>query len=350
MTLKVIPHNLQFYKPAGTSRGYLNHKKTWFIILNENDKIGVGEVSIIEGLSYDNIEGVEEKLNWLIKNSFFGFEKLYSKLNDFPGIQFGLEQAYLSLQSQDNFVLFPSLFTNGEEGILTNGLIWMGSKSEMVNQVKQKLKENYTCIKLKIGALDFDQELEVLRFIRNEFDEKTIEIRVDANGAFNSFDVLDKLNKLSEYKIHSIEQPIKSGQIKFLADLCKISPIPIALDEELIGNYSLEEKKQLLEFVKPFYIVLKPGLLGGFNKTEEWIKEAEKNKISWWLTSALESNVGLNAIAQYAFSKNITIPQGLGTGGLYRNNISSPLFISKASLWYEPSRLWEDRWIQLFHS
>jgi L-alanine-DL-glutamate epimerase-like enolase superfamily enzyme len=217
----------------------------------------------------------------------------------------------------------------------------MGEASFMKQQIEEKFANGFRCIKLKIGAIDFDKELQLLRFIRENFSSKQIEIRVDANGAFDLNIALNKLIQLSEFEIHSIEQPIKKNNTDSMADLCKTTPIPIALDEELIGVFSMEEKELLLQKIKPQYIILKPSLIGGFRGTTEWILLAEKYKIGWWITSALESNVGLNAIAQWTFLQNNSMPQGLGTGALYTNNFNSPLHISEGQLWYNKEENWK---------
>ena len=228
-----------------------------------------------------------------------------------------------------------------KKACLINGLVWMGEEAFMKQQIEEKLAQGFTCIKLKIGAIDFDKELGLLRFIRQHFDEKTIEIRVDANGAFSSNDALYKLNQLAGYKLHSIEQPIQKNNTDRMAELCKITPLPIALDEELIGVFLPSEKEALLEKIKPQYIILKPSLVGGFRGTLEWISIAEKLKIKWWITSALESNIGLNAIAQFTYTLHNLLPQGLGTGGLYTNNFDCPLEVSNGQLWYNKEKNWD---------
>jgi len=237
-------------------------------------------------------------------------------------------------------ILFPSSFTLGKTAIDINGLVWMGEFDFMKRQIREKIEAGYTCIKLKIGAIEFDEELELVRNVRNEFSENDIEIRVDANGAFSPEDALGKLEQLSEYDLHSIEQPIKQGHWENMAELCEQTPLPIALDEELIGVNEFEQKKTLLRTISPHYIILKPSLVGGFQSSEEWIGIAEKNNIGWWVTSALESNIGLNAIAQWTYYLENKMPQGLGTGQLYTNNFESPLKITKGKLYFDPSTSW----------
>ncbi|WP_221258456.1 o-succinylbenzoate synthase [Flavobacterium okayamense] len=334
---------LNFKRPSGTSRGILTEKETWFLILEENGKTGIGECGILRTLSIDDRPDYEEKLQWVCENIHLGKDKLWHELIEFPSIQFGVEMAFLSLASKSPFELFPSAFTDGKESMEINGLVWMGEQVFMKQQIEEKLAQGFRCIKLKIGAIDFKKELELLRFIRENFDEKTIEIRVDANGAFGLNEALNKLNQLSDYKLHSIEQPIQKSNTDNMSELCKSTPFPIALDEELIGIFGIENKEQLLVKIKPQYIILKPSLVGGFKGTLEWISIAEKLNIGWWITSALESNVGLNAITQFTFTLNNPMPQGLGTGGLYTNNFDSPLYIEKGRIHYNPSENWNFR-------
>ncbi|WP_445452531.1 o-succinylbenzoate synthase [Flavobacterium sp. 25HG05S-40] len=331
---------LHFKQASGTSRGILTDKETWFIVLEKDGKKGIGECGILRGLSADDRPDYEEKLQWVCQNIRLGEAQLWEALLEFPSIQFGIEMAFLSLKSENPFVLFPSDFTNNLQSISINGLIWMGEKSFMKAQIEDKIKQGFTCLKLKIGAIDFDKEMDLLRFIRSNFDEKTIEIRVDANGAFDENEALYKINQITGFKLHSIEQPIKKNHTDTMSVLCKNTNIPIALDEELIGVFSKKEKENLLLKIKPQFIVLKPSFVGGFRGTSEWISLAEKNHIGWWITSALESNVGLNAIAQFTFLQNNLMPQGLGTGGLYTNNFDCPLTVSEGQLWYDKNKQW----------
>ncbi len=334
-------HNLQFKRPSGTSRGVLHTKETWFLVLRDNNKIGIGECGILRGLSIDDKPDYEEKLQWLCKNIQRDKGELLQELRHYPSIRFGLEMALQSLKAENPMHLFPSAFTEGKAKIPINGLIWMGEKSFMKEQIEEKIEQGFHCIKLKIGAIDFEKEVELLQYIRKEFSAKAIELRVDANGAFHPDQALEKLKRLSELDLHSIEQPIKQGQIEEMARLCQETPLPIALDEELIGVIQKEEKEQLLTQIKPQYIILKPSLVGGFAASNEWIAAAEKHKIGWWITSALESNVGLNAIAQFTYQKDTNLPQGLGTGSLYTNNITAPLEVKKEFLTYNPQKNWD---------
>ncbi|MBC9797261.1 o-succinylbenzoate synthase [Sinomicrobium weinanense] len=333
-------YTLQFKRPSGTSRGILTEKETWFILLEDTGRTGIGECGILRGLSVDDRGGYEEKLKWACNNIHLGKEALYDALMEFPSIQFGIEQAFSSLKSRSSFILFPSRFTEGSKNISINGLVWMGDKAFMQRQIREKLEQGFRCIKMKIGAIDFGAELELLRSIREEFSPDDIEIRVDANGAFTPGNALEKLKKLSELSLHSIEQPIKQGQWEEMAVLCENSPLPIALDEELIGVFDFATKKELVNTIKPQYIILKPSLVGGFRGSKEWIQLAENCNTDWWITSALESNVGLNAIAQWTYTLNNTMPQGLGTGSLYTNNLDSPLKVKHGELTYDPSENW----------
>lgn len=332
---------LNFKKPSGTSRGVLRTKETWFIIIEDKEKIGIGETGLFRGLSIDDVPNYEERLKWACSNINLGLEFLLSQFIEYPSIQFGLEQAFLSLHSAHKYDIFPSEFVQGKKAIPINGLIWMGDKQFMKNQIKEKLSSGFSCIKLKIGAIDFDSEIELLQSIRKEFSKKEIELRVDANGAFKPKNALEKLKRLSELEIHSIEQPIKQGQIQEMAKLCEYTPLPIALDEELIGVFSKENKERIIDDIKPQYIILKPSLIGGFEGSKEWIKLADENKAGWWITSALESNIGLNAIAQFTFNLKSKLPQGLGTGGLFTNNFICPLEVKNGTLQYNPNKYWD---------
>lgn len=343
MKASYFKHTLEFKKPSGTSRGVLKTKTSWFIQLEIADNYGIGECGLLKGLSIDDRDDYEETLKWACDHIHLGIDELYSKLKDFPSIQFGLEMAFQSFSSSSPFHLFPSEFTEGQKGMVINGLIWMGEKSFMKRQIQDKIKQGFSCIKLKIGAIDFEAELELLKYIRSEFSASDIELRVDANGAFSPKDALEKLNRLSEYELHSIEQPIAQGQWQTMAELCQQTPLPIALDEELIGLKDVTKKNNALLTIQPQYLILKPSLIGGFKGSKEWIDLATQNKIDWWITSALESNIGLNAIAQFTFLQQNPLPQGLGTGGLYTNNIESPLYIDGEQIMYNPEKKWENK-------
>ncbi|MAN60221.1 MAG: o-succinylbenzoate synthase [Flavobacteriaceae bacterium] len=331
---------LNFKRPSGTSRGILKTKETWFLRLQQGNRFGIGECGLLRGLSSDDRPDYEDKLKWTCRNIHLGEQALYDALADYPSIQIGVETAFRSLGAKDPFEIFPSEFSNGTAEIPINGLVWMGDKGFMKKQISEKISAGFSCIKLKIGAIDFDAELDLLKLIRRNFSTGEIEIRVDANGAFSAAEAREKLNKLSQFHIHSIEQPIAPGQKDEMARLCEDSPLPIALDEELIGVTSLDEKEKLLQHILPQYIILKPSLVGGFRGTDQWIEIAETQDAQWWITSALESNVGLNAISQYTYTKNSKLPQGLGTGGLYTNNIPSPLEVSRGKIKYNRDGNW----------
>jgi len=331
---------LKFKQASGTSRGILKTKETYFLKVKSQSKIGYGECGVFKGLSADDRPDYEDKLQWLCSYIDKSEEFLLNELMEFPSIQFGLEQALLSVKSENPFVLFPSKFTESKDSININGLIWMGSEAFMKQQISDKLKAGFSTIKMKIGAIDFETELALLKSIRKEFSSNEIELRVDANGAFNPKEALEKLKRLSDFELHSIEQPIKQGQIDEMTDLCAKTPIPIALDEELIGVFDVTKKKELLQTIKPQYIILKPSLVGGIRGSEEWIDLAKNQQIGWWITSALESNIGLNAISQWTYKLGNKMPQGLGTGSLFTNNIDSPLVVRNGHLHYNNNKNW----------
>ena len=331
---------LHFKVPSGTSRGILKTKETWFLNLNKDGETGIGECGLFRGLSIDDRPDYEKKLKWVCNNIGLGLDILLSKTNDFPSIQIGIEQAFLSLHSSSPFKLFVSDFTESNKAIAINGLIWMGDRQFMKDQIKEKIAQGFRCLKMKIGAIDFKSEIELLASIRKEFSIKDIELRVDANGAFKSSEALEKLKILSSYNLHSIEQPIKQGKFQEMALLCEQSPLPIALDEELIGVFDVTKKKELLHIINPQYIILKPSLVGGFKGSFEWLDIANEFDIGWWVTSALDSNIGLNAIAQWTATLKSSMPQGLGTGSLFTNNFDSPLEVNNGGLYYKKNKNW----------
>ncbi len=334
-----LKHTLNFKSPGGTSRGVLRTKPAWIVKLEEDGKLGFGEVSLLPNLSIDDRPDIEDFLTKVLADWAQGKE--FAPLEDWPSIRFAMEVAERSLHSQNPFSLFPSGFSQNGEGIEINGLVWMGTKAEMKARIREKLDQGFHCIKLKIGAINFDDEIELLRAIRNEYSAEEIELRVDANGAFSPEEALEKLKRLSEFELHSIEQPIRQKQWEDMARLCESTPLDIALDEELIGITSTSEMQRMLETIVPQAIVIKPGLVGGLQMTEEWIKAAEKIGAYWWITSALESNIGLNAIAQFTATYQTDLPQGLGTGQLYTNNIPSPLSINGRYLHYLQNEEWK---------
>lgn len=314
---------LNFKRPGGTSRGVLHTKETFILELIDGDRKGIGECALFRGLSADDRPDYEDKLKWLCENIHLNKEILQQELLEFPSIWFGYEQAINTLKHGGK-LYFPSDFTDRKKSIRINGLIWMGDALFMQEQIDEKLAAGFKCIKLKIGT-DWQSEHKILKHLREIYSPETLELRVDANGAFSFEESKKVLEELAELKIHSIEQPIKAGNIDEMKQLCETTPTPIALDEELIGVFQSEDKRKLLEQIKPQYIILKPALVGGFSGSDEWIKIAEDQNIGWWITSALESNIGLNAIAQYTATKNNPLPQGLGTGALFTNNFGSAL-------------------------
>ncbi|MBW7676486.1 o-succinylbenzoate synthase [Chryseobacterium chendengshani] len=324
---------LQFKRPSGTSRGVLYEKETFILEIAENEKKGIGECAVFRGLSFDDRPDYEETLKWLSNNIHQDFEFLKEELKEFPSIWLGYEQALLNLKHGGN-IYFPNEFTDGKTSMVINGLIWMGDIGFMEEQIHEKLEAGFHCIKLKIGV-DWKSEHEILQKLRRKFSKEQLELRVDANGGFSKEEAKLVLQQLADLHIHSIEQPIRAGSWSDMAQLCAETPTPIALDEELIGIINFNEKKRLLQSVKPQYIILKPSLVGGFSGSDEWISLADQQNISWWITSALESNIGLNAIAQYAYTKNNPMPQGLGTGGLFTNNFDNHLRLDGDQLFFK---------------
>lgn len=331
---------LKFKQPAGTSRGVLHEKETYFLRLEDESApgvYGIGECAVFRGLSADDVPEYEDKLKELCANIGRGEA---TDLQSYPSIQFGLETAIYDIANGGRRQPFPSAFTEGMAGIPINGLVWMGSKEEMLSRIKEKIEAGFTTIKLKVGAINFESELEMVKFIRSCYSADTLTIRLDANGGFTPADAPQRLSEFAKYGIHSIEQPIKAGQWEEMRRLCAGSPIDIALDEELIGIFTPEKMGEMLDAVRPKYIILKPALVGGFSGSQMWMQQAAVRGIGGWITSALESNVGLNAIAQWTARMGADMPQGLGTGALYVNNIGSPLSVVGDSLRYDPSAAW----------
>lgn len=351
MKIELIPYHLEFKVPAGTSRGVLKDKKIWFVKIfsPDNSFFGLGEVSILPNLSIDDVPDLEQlliqeiekfQLNTIPTSVGEIFELVHAQIsNTLPAIRFALETALLDLFYGGKRKIFNNPFYDAQQAILINGLIWMGDKEFMLKQLENKLEQGFRCIKMKIGAIDFDTEFELLKLIREKSTNPDLVLRVDANGAFDQSNVWEVLQKLATLNIHSIEQPIKKGQIDLMAKICKKSSVPIVLDEELIGVFGTD-KEALIRDIQPHYLIFKPSLLGGFFETLEWISLCEKHGIEWWITSALESNVGLNAIAQFTSFCRTTIPQGLGTGQLFTNNIDSPLHLDGDLLYYDNSKNW----------
>ena len=334
MKIDIEERVLHFKQPAGTSRGVYTERKSWFVHLSDGDRTGIGECAPLPDLSCDVRPNYVEVLRQFCDDVERTGNIDYEAMRDYPSMLFGLETAILNMRNGER--LFDTPFTRGEEGIPINGLVWMGNYDEMLQRMEQKLEQGFRCVKLKIGAIDFEQELELIKRIRSRFSFHEVELRLDANGAFPYEEALYKLELLSQYNIHSIEQPIRQGQWAYMAELCRESPLAIALDEELIGVNDPEMKRHMLNIIKPRYIILKPSLHGGMMGCREWIQTAKEHGIGSWITSALESNVGLNAIAQFCssvYGNAITMPQGLGTGQLFTDNIPMPLEIRCDKLW-----------------
>jgi o-succinylbenzoate synthase len=338
-TASYIKHILQFAKPARTSRGEMQTHTVYYICLQQDSKTGWGEAAPLIGLSIDDVKDFEEKLAHfcvLINEGIFPFDL---DLKYFPSIRFALESALKELENESPHTLFHTPFIEGK-GIAINGLVWMDSKEKMLKQAFEKIETGFTCIKFKIGALDFDEECKMLEAVRKRYSAFKVEIRLDANGAFKLDEAIHQLQELSRFEIHSIEQPIKPGKYDLMQEICAKSKIAVALDEELIGIDVSREGKRLLNHIRPSYLILKPTLIGGFIQSEEWIRLCNEKHIGWWATSALESNVGLNAIAQWVSSMQVKLPQGLGTGSLYTNNIDSPLVVKNGFLLYDVNKRW----------
>lgn len=337
--INIVSKLLHFKQPAGTSRGVYNTRKVWYIECYENkDPMhkGVGECAPLPKLSCDDVPNYADILRAVCRTVEENNGEIDKEaLRSYPSILFGLETAMRHYEMEST-ALWNTSFSRGETGIPINGLIWMGNYREMLQRIETKMEAGFRCIKLKIGAINFDEELSLLKYIRQHFSAKEVELRVDANGAFTPGDALDKLKRLAELDLHSIEQPIRAGQWEEMAQLCEKTPLPIALDEELIGCNTPDIKQKLLQSIHPQYIIIKPSLHGGIMGGEEWIREAEKRQIGWWITSALESNIGLNAVSQWCATFNNPLPQGLGTGMLFTDNIEMPLEIRKDCLWYIP--------------
>lgn len=338
--IEISERTLHFKQPAGTSRGVYTTRQSYYLTITDDNRPGikgVGECATLPDLSCDAVP----EYNKILKDICLMVEQTgkipYDILRPYPSILFGLETAFAQLDANGSTRLYDTPFARGEEGITINGLVWMGTFEEMYSRLEAKLKAGFHCVKLKIGAIDFDKELDLIKHIREAFDKNTIELRVDANGGFTPDNAMERLEALAQYDIHSIEQPIKQHQWKDMARLCKETPLPIALDEELIGVNVKSMKEYLLDSIRPQYIILKPSLHGGMYGCDEWIQLAKERGIGSWITSALESNIGLNAIAHYCaktYGPSVSMPQGLGTGQLFTDNIDMPLVIDGDKIWY----------------
>jgi len=342
LKIKIIPKTFHFKQPAGTSRGIYTERQSWLIVLTSPDlpnRKGIGECAPLPDLSCDYCPIYLNALRKFCDEFEETGQINYAKMLEYPSMLFGLETA-LTHFNAGSTALFDTPFSRGEESIPINGLVWMGSYDEMLKRMEEKIKLGFHCIKLKVGAIDFDSELNLIKRIRERFSASDIQLRLDANGGFTPDEALYKLELLSQYSIHSIEQPIKQHQWNKMARLCRESPLPIALDEELIGISDPEMMKYMLNIIRPAYIILKPSLHGGMYGISKWIEAADNQNVKTWITSALESNIGLNAIAQLTaktYGPRISLPQGLGTGQLFTDNIEMPLEIHGEKLFYNPN-------------
>ena len=335
MNFSIQEKLLHFKQPAGTSRGVYTTRRIWLLTVEHDGRTAIGECAPLPQLSCDDIPDYEAVLRRFCDIIEATGAIPYDEMRNYPSMLFGVETALAQLSRIDG-LLYDTPFSHGEEGIPINGLVWMGTHDEMLSRLKEKLALGFRCVKLKIGAIDFTKELDLIQHIRKHFSREEVELRVDANGGFTPDVAQERLQELARYDIHSIEQPIMAHQWSEMAQLCQLSPLPIALDEELIGVNSTDEKIRLLDTIKPQYIILKPSLHGGVAGTREWIALANERGIGSWITSALESNIGLNAVAQLAadiYGPQITMPQGLGTGMLFTDNIPMPLEIRNDCLW-----------------
>lgn len=332
-------YTLNFKAPAITSRERLLAKDTYFVQVYDDrrpDVVGVGECALFKGLSSDDIPEYES----ILKHYCDTICDLDVSGVPYSSMRMGLETALLDLHNGGERVLYDTPWSRGECSMTINGLVWMGDMEQMYSRMLEKLNKGFCCIKFKVGGIDWDREVRLIEYIRERHDADEVEIRLDANGNFSNGQALDRLRQLARYHIHSIEQPIRQGQPDEMARLCAESPVPIALDEELIGMYDAYAQRKLLETIRPAYVILKPSLCGGLANTATWIDTARSMGIGWWVTSALESNVGLNAIAQFVSQYSPRIPQGLGTGQLYTNNIDAPLTLDGDKLKYDKSGIW----------
>ena len=339
LKLTINERTFHFKQPAGTSRGVYTTRRSWFVTATDTEHpqaIGVGECAPLPKLSCDDLPDYANVLKTMCDRVEREGKLVPDTLRNHPSMLFGLETALMTMRAASD-VIFDTPFTKGEVGIPINGLVWMGDYEQMLVRMEEKMDKGFRCVKIKIGAIDFERELDLVRRVRERFKEEDIQLRLDANGAFSHQEVMDVLQRLAPYAIHSIEQPIRQGQWEEMAEVCQKSPIPIALDEELIGVNDMEKKQRLLEIIKPHYIILKPSLHGGMAGTTEWVDMARERGIGSWITSALESNVGLSAIAQLAaqlYGCPPDMPQGLGTGQLFTDNIDRPLKVIGDQLFY----------------
>lgn len=319
------PYTLEFRFEARTSRDRMWRKQTYLLRVTDTDtgRSGVGECALFRGLSADDYPDYEERLSRVCSEP--------TVLPPESSIRFGLETAMIGAGLTE---APDTPFMRGETGIPINGLIWMGDKILMRRRIDEKLAAGFNVLKMKIGGIDFESEIDLLRYVRGIYSANTLELRLDANGSFTPANAMERLERLSEFTIHSIEQPVAPRQWEEMARICRRSPIPVALDEELIG---VDNREALLDAIRPQYIILKPALCGGLGGADAWADAAEARGIGWWATSALESNVGLEAIARWVSARGVRMPQGLGTGQLYENNFPSPLSLRGEYLWRDPT-------------
>jgi o-succinylbenzoate synthase len=353
---ELIKHVFAFNFRARTSRGVMQQRTSWFVKLWEESNptvFGIGECAPLPGLSVDDRSDYESVLTETLQSIQLknyvpvshGHALSIPSLKNivpagFPSITFGLETALMDLANGGKRMIINNDFMAGRQ-LPINGLIWMADMDLMLQQIAIKVQEGYTCIKMKVGGLNFEKECDILHYVRKKYYRENLTVRLDANGAFKNDDCLLKLKELSKFDIHSIEQPIKPGQPDVMEEICAKSAIPVALDEELIGVEEYSKKEKLLDKIKPPYIILKPSLHGGLASCQEWIALAGQKSIGWWMTSALESNIGLNAICQFTASFPTTIPQGLGTGQLYEDNIPSPLLVRGGKIGVNSLHEWD---------
>ena len=340
-SVRITPHRLEFRNPARTSRSVLRHRQVYFLEASREQDgtllTGWGEIAPLDGLSVEGVDFHRKMME--LQDQWLDVSK-FSELHRYPSFRFAIESANLDLKQGGRRIWFDGGFAHGLSAIPINGLIWMGDKTHMHRQIQQKLEDGYPCLKLKIGGIDFEEELELLRYIRQEFSPEVLELRLDANGSFQPGEAKERLKQLSEFTIHSIEQPVMAGQPELMARLCELNLIPIALDEELIGIKSIAEKERMLCHIQPQHLIFKPSLIGGLAQTREYIDLCARMGIGWWVTSALESNVGLNVLAQFCDDLKVDRVQGLGTGKLFTNNIPSPLRESRGVVSIDPDGMW----------
>jgi O-succinylbenzoate synthase len=335
LVASISKHVLKFRQPATTSRGTYKDRTIYLLSIHNSINpavVGIGECAPLKGLSIDDRPDYETELNRLVKQINRNKADDFN-FNEFPSIKFGLETALLDLKNGGRRIIYQNFYAIGRQGIPINGLVWMDDIDAMKEEVLKLIAKGFECIKIKIGAHDFEDECNLLAFIREQKGGDKLILRVDANGSFNNDDAMQQLKELKPFYLHSIEQPVQKGQFELMAEICAKSPVPVALDEELIGTYHEEHMHKLLTLIRPHFLVLKPNLLGGFVQTDLWIKQAQKNNTGWWITSALESNVGLNAIAQYTAGFQSTLHSGLGTGQLYVSNFVPYTRVEHGYLW-----------------